>query len=249
MLDNALKFTTKGSIRCGYKIKEGFIEFFVQDTGKGIAPGKLDAIFNMFTQENTLDTRAHEGSGLGLSIASGLVKLLNGTISANSEEGIGSTFAFTVPCKEEPLEEKAPPEEEKNAAVEGKPLVLIAEDEESNAMYMEAVVKKAGFDYLLAENGEEAVAFCKQHPGITLVFMDIKMPVMDGMEATKHIREFRPELPIIATTAHAQTGDEQRFLAAGLDGYLPKPIRKEHLITLLKKYTRSEYKPITNLCL
>ncbi|MDZ7777059.1 MAG: response regulator [Bacteroidales bacterium] len=238
LLDNALKFTTKGSISCGYKVKDEFIEFFVADTGKGIAPGKLDVIFNMFTQEDSSYTRAHEGSGLGLTIARGVVKLLGGTISATSEPGIGSTFAFTVPYKEEPLEEKAPAEEEKNAAVDGKPLVLVAEDKESNAMYLKAVMKNAGFEYLLAKNGKEAVALCKQRPDITLVLMDIKMPVMGGLEATKHIREFRPELPIIATTAHAQTGDEQRFLAAGCDGYLAKPIKREKLLALFQKYVK-----------
>jgi len=238
LLDNALKFTTKGSIRCGYKVKESVIEFFVKDTGKGITPEKLDAIFNMFTQENPSDTRAHEGSGLGLSIASGLVKLLGGSITATSEPGQGTTFKFTVPYNEELLKEKAPPEKGKNDAAEGKPLVLIAEDEESNAMFLEVVVKKAGFDYLLAENGEEAVAICKKHPDITLVLMDIKMPVMNGLEATRQIREFRPELPIIATTAYAQTGDEQRLKSKGFDGYLPKPIKKENLLATLQKYLK-----------
>ncbi|MDZ7775130.1 MAG: response regulator [Bacteroidales bacterium] len=104
--------------------------------------------------------------------------------------------------------------------------MLIAEDEESNAMYMQAVMKKAGFEYLLVKNGEEAVALCKKHPGITLVLMDIKMPVMNGLVATKHIQKFRPELSIIATTAHAQTGDEQRFLAAGFDGYWQNPLKE-----------------------
>ena len=239
LLDNALKFTDKGGISCGYKAKENFVEFFVQDTGKGIAPKKLDVIFSMFTQEDPSDTRAHEGSGLGLSIASGLVKLLGGTIAAASETGKGSTFTFTVPYTASELLEKAPPKEEKNTAVEGKPLVLLAEDEESNYLYMEVVLKKAGYDYLLAKNGEEAVDFCKQHPDITLVLMDIKMPVMNGLEATKRIREFRHELPIIATTAYAQTGDEQRFLAAGCDGYLPKPIKKEKLLALFQKYLKS----------
>ncbi|MDZ7777045.1 MAG: PAS domain S-box protein [Bacteroidales bacterium] len=239
LFDNALKFTTRGKISCGYKVKDEFVEFFVQDTGKGIAPGKLDVIFNMFTQEDSSYTRAHEGSGLGLTIARGMVKLLGGTISITSEQGIGSTFAITVPYKEESLTQKAPPEEEKNVPVAGKPLVLVAEDEESNAMYLEVVLKKAGCDYLLTDNGKEAVALCKKHSDITLVLMDIKMPVMNGLEATKRIREFRPELPIIATTAYAQTGDEQRFLAAGCDGYLPKPIKKEKLMALFQKYLKS----------
>jgi PAS domain S-box-containing protein len=237
LLDNALKFTDKGSIRCGYKLKGGFIEFFVEDTGKGIAPAMLDAIFMIFTQENPANTRGHEGSGLGLSIASGLVKLLGGSISATSEKGVGSLFSFTIPHAVKELTEKEPLSGEKNTTITEKPLVLLAEDEESNYLYMEMVFKKAGFDYLLAKNGKEAVDYCQQHPEITLVLMDIKMPVMNGLEATRLIREFRPVLPIVATTAFAQMGDEQRFMAVGCDGYLAKPIRKETLFNLLKKYS------------
>jgi PAS domain S-box-containing protein len=236
LLDNALKFTEKGSITCGCNRNNGFVEFLVQDTGQGIAPKKLDIIFNIFTQEDTSNTRGYEGSGLGLSIAKGLVKLLGGTIGATSEKGKGSTFTFTVPYSETEVAEITAPAEEKNGTVTGKPLVLLAEDDELNAKYMEVVLKKAGCNYLLARNGAEAVAFCKQHPDISLALMDIKMPVMNGLEATKLIREFRPDLPIIATTAYAQTGDEQRFLAAGCDGYLSKPIGKEKLLTQLKKY-------------
>jgi PAS domain S-box-containing protein len=238
LFNNAMKFTTLGKISCGYKVKERIVEFFVQDTGKGIAPEKLDSIFNIFTQEEASNTRGYEGSGLGLSIASGLIKLLGGTISAISEKGLGSTFTFTLPCLAMELAEKALTSEEKNAPLADKPLVLLAEDEESNYMYMEAVLKMAGCDYLIAKDGKEAVALCKQHPEITLVLMDIKMPVMNGLEATKRIREFRPELPIIATTAYAQTGEEQRFLAGGCDGYLAKPIKKEKLLALLQKYVR-----------
>ncbi|OPL13187.1 MAG: hypothetical protein AVO38_13985 [delta proteobacterium ML8_D] len=238
LLENALKFTGRGSIRFGCKRKEGFIVFFVQDTGKGIDPGKLDDIFNLFTQGDPSSMRDYEGSGLGLSIASGLVKLLGGTISANSETAKGSTFTFTVPYKENEITKQTPPTGKKTDFVAAKPLVLLAEDEESNYLYMKAVLKEAGCDYLLAQNGEEAVALCKQHPAIILVLMDIEMPVMDGLEATKHIRKFRPELLIIATTAYAQAGDEQRFLNAGCDGYLPKPIEMEKILALLQKHTR-----------
>jgi PAS domain S-box-containing protein len=239
LLDNAIKFTTAGSIACGYRLKEGFVEFLVQDTGKGIAPEMLNAIFDVFTQEDTSDTRGYEGSGLGLSIANGLVKLLGGAISATSEKGKGSIFAFTVPYSETHFTQNTPPETEINAPVAVKPLVLVAEDEESNYLYMQAVLKKARCEYLLAKTGKEAVAMCKQYPDISLVLMDIKMPVMNGIEATKIIRGFRPYLPIIATTAYVQTGDEQRFLAAGCDGYLPKPIKKEKLLALFQKYVRS----------
>jgi PAS domain S-box-containing protein len=242
LLDNALKFTEKGSIKCGYKVNNGFVELFVQDTGKEIDSDKLEMIFDMFTQEDTSNTRGYEGSGLGLSIAKGLVDLLGGTISVTSEKGKGSTFTFTVPHAETKFAEITALAEKKNESVAGKPLVLLAEDEESNCLYMEVVLKKAGCDYLLAQNGAEAIEFCKQHPDITLVLMDIKMPVMNGVEATRLIREFRPEIPIIAITAYAQTGDEQCLLAAGCDGYLAKPIKKEKLFALIQKYFGNEKK-------
>ncbi len=241
LLDNSLKFTSQGEIICGYRFIPGYLEFYVQDTGVGIAYDKLEMIFDMFAQEDTSDTRAYEGSGLGLAISHGLVNLLGGHISVTSERNKGSAFMFTVPYIEREAAEKAPLTEEENDTVAGKSLVLLAEDEESNYLYMEAVLRQAGYEYLLAKNGEEAVALCKQHPDITLVLMDIKMPVMNGVEATRRIREFRPEVTIIATTAYAQTGDEQRFLAAGFDGYLPKPIRTEKLFALLREPINRDY--------
>ena len=236
LLDNSLKFTSQGEIICGCRLIPEYLEFYVQDTGPGIADDKLEIIFDIFSQEDISDTRTIEGSGLGLSIASGLTDLLGGSISVTSEKGKGSTFTFTVPYKAAELTEKVPPAEKKTDYAARKPLVLLAEDEESNYLYLEVILKKAGYEYLLAKNGEEAVAYCKQHPEITLVLMDIKMPVMNGEEATRHIREFRPDLPIIATTAYAQTGDKQRFLAAGFDEYLPKPIKSASLLSTIKNY-------------
>ena len=237
LIDNAYKFTQSGKINCGYQVIPGFVKIFVQDTGIGIAPDKLGMIFNMFTQEDASNTRGYEGSGLGLSIAAGLVKLLGGTMSVNSEIEKGSIFTFTVPLNETEVVEKTTSTEGENGIGTEKPLILIAEDDQSNYFYLKTVLKQAGYDYLLAINGLEAVKLCKERSDITLVLMDIKMPVMNGMEATKLIREFRPELPVIATTAHAQTGDEHRFLAAGCTGYLAKPIKKHSLHALLQKYT------------
>ncbi len=236
LLDNALKFTIQGEIISGYRVIPEYLEFYVQDTGVGIADDKLEMIFDMFSQEDTSDTRAHEGSGLGLSIASGMVKLLGGSISVTSEKGKGSTFVFTVPFTATTFTKQAPLAVKRNDPAPRKPLVLVAEDEESNYLYMEVVLQQVGCDYLLAKNGEEAVACCKQHPDITLVLMDIKMPVMNGVEATRRIREFRPNLTIIATTAYVQTGDEQRFLAAGCNGYLPKPIGMQKLMATLRAH-------------
>ncbi|MDP2235254.1 MAG: PAS domain S-box protein [Bacteroidales bacterium] len=236
LLDNAIKFTHQGKISFGYRMLPGFVELFVQDTGKGIGQHKLEMIFEIFAQEDSSMTRGHEGSGLGLSIADGLVKLLGGTMSVTSEKGKGSIFTFTVPYGETVVAEKPVALDDKNDIVSGKPLVLIAEDDELSCKLIAKLLKQAGCDYLQARNGLEAVELCKQHPAITLVLMDIKMPVMNGLEATKLIREFHPKLPIIAITAHAQTGDEPRFLAAGCNGYISKPFGKDKLFKLLQNH-------------
>jgi CheY-like chemotaxis protein len=236
LLDNALKFTKTGGIKFGYLFVPGFIEFVVQDTGVGIEQDKMDTIFDMFTQEDTSNIRGHEGSGLGLSIARGLVSLLGGSINVSSSKGKGSTFTFTVPYNlaDNLLKEQVLKKGETHDA--NKKLILIAEDEESNYIFIEEIFKRTGYAYLHVWNGAEAVEICQQNKSISMVLMDIKMPVMNGIEATQLIHTFRPDLPIIATTAYAQTGDEQRFLTLGFNGYLAKPIKKDNLISLLNKY-------------
>lgn len=235
LLNNALKFTNQGSVSYGFDIHSGFLEFFVRDTGVGITPEKLNVIFDLFSQEDSSNTRGHEGSGLGLTIARSMVKLLGGTIKVISEKGKGSSFAFTVPHYIPSFTEIPEIEKTIESADVNKLLVLIAEDEESSYLYMEAIMKMIGCKYILASNGAEAVEMCKQNEEINLALMDVKMPVMNGLEATLVIRKFRPDLPIIATTAYAQIGEEHRFLSLGFDGYLVKPIKKENFLALLAK--------------
>jgi PAS domain S-box-containing protein len=236
LIDNALKFSREGSISCGYRIIPGYLEFFVHDTGIGIAPDKLEIIFDLFSQEDNSNTRGYEGSGLGLTIARGLVKLLGGSLKVTSEKGQGSEFSFTIPFNETSRPEKTQDNITTKHADSGKPMVLIAEDEETNYLYIEVIMKMLDCSYIHANNGAEAVEICRQNDKISLVLMDIKMPVMNGLEATKLIHEFRPGLPIIATTAYAQTGDEHRFIEAGCNGYLPKPVRKDNLMSVLENY-------------
>jgi PAS domain S-box-containing protein len=236
LLENAIKFTNHGCISCGFNVLNGFIDFYVKDTGRGIAKNQLEKIFIMFSQEDTSNTRGYEGSGLGLTIARGLVQLLGGTISVVSEKGVGSTFSFTVPYKASGLKSNLLSSDKSSLKNSLKPLILIVEDDDLNFLYIEAVIKMINCDYLHAKNGVEAVDMCKQNDQITLVLMDIKMPVMNGVEATQIIHLFRPELPIIATTAYAQTGDEFRFISAGCNGYITKPIKREKLIELVDKY-------------
>ena len=236
LIENAVKFTKEGSIICGYKIKTAHIEFFVKDTGSGIGDDMQDLIFEMFRQEDSSMTRGYEGSGLGLAIARGLVTLLGGQIYVSSEKGKGSEFKFTIPIKNSGKSMSHDAIDITKPKSTKKPLILIAEDDESNYKYLAVVLKSTGHNHIHALNGKEAVDFCRQNPEISIVLMDIKMPVMNGDEATKQIRVFRPELPIIAITAYAQTGDEHRFLEAGCNDYIAKPIKKEKILSLIKKY-------------
>jgi CheY-like chemotaxis protein len=237
IFDNALKFTQKGSINIGYNVSKEIVTFFVKDTGQGISPEKLDLIFKMFSQEESSLNRGHEGSGLGLSIAKGVLELLDGKIFVESRKGFGSTFTIQIPihCPNEKVEITSTVQ---HSHFRNKPpLVLIAEDDELNYQYFQTILQRQGIKYIHVYNGQEAVELCKECPDISLVFMDIKMPVLNGIEATKLIKEFRKDLPIIATTAYAQTGDKEKFLSLGCDDYVAKPIKKDQLIELISKYS------------
>lgn len=236
LLNNAEKFTQQGRIIIGMEILKREAMFFVKDTGQGIAADKLNMIFEPFMQEDNSTTRGHEGSGLGLAIARGMVELLGGRIWVESEKNIGSTFYFTLPLPDNLTGTKtAGPAI--NQQKSEKPLILIAEDDQSNYLYFKTILHKNGYSTLHVFNGAEAVDFCQKYPEITLVLMDIKMPVMNGIEATKKIREFRPDLPIIATTAYAQTGEKHRILSEGCNDYLAKPISPSDILAMIRKYS------------
>jgi PAS domain S-box-containing protein len=237
ILDNAVKFTKKGTISCGYSITPSSIEFFIQDSGKGIAPDKLDLIFHMFSQEELSMSRGYEGSGLGLTIAKGMLALLGGVICVDSQPGSGSTFYFRIPFDETqklPLDNNC---SSSFGSLIDEPLILIAEDDELNYKYLETLLTINKFKFIHAINGAEAVDYCRNNSRISLVLMDIKMPIINGIEATQLIREFRPHLPIVATTAYAQTGDEHKFITVGCNDYLVKPIKKDQLIKMIEKYS------------
>lgn len=237
LIDNAIKFTNNGTITVGYKISIHSVDFFVKDTGKGIARDKLDLIFHMFCQEELSMTRGYEGSGLGLTIAKGMLDLIGGSISVHSQQGVGSNFMFSLPFDYNQGEIVHIDSKVNFRSCIEEPLILIAEDDELNYKYLETLFKIHGHKYIHAVNGAEAVDFCRNNAQISLVLMDIKMPVMNGIEATQLIREFRPHLPIVATTAYAQSGDEYKFINVGCNDYLVKPIRKEQLMKIIEKYS------------
>ena len=165
-----------------------------------------------------------------------MVTLLGGEITVVSEKGKGSEFTVTIPINNSKMVSSFDASISPILQNTKKPLILVAEDDDINYEYLAIVLKTLGHNHIHAVNGKEAVDICRQNPDVSLVLMDIKMPVLNGDDATKQIRVFRPELPIIAITAHALTGDEPRFLEAGCTDYLAKPILKKKLLAIIKKY-------------
>jgi PAS domain S-box-containing protein len=236
LVENAIKFTEKGSIMIGTRMLEHDVEVSVKDSGIGIHEELMDRIFDTFLQADVSITRKHEGSGLGLAIVKGIIELLGGKIWVKSIEGAGSTFAFTIPKDSVAV---TPSELSGNTASvepETRPLVLIAEDDQINILLLVTMLNKTRANVWHVENGLMAVECCRQHPEVSLVLMDLKMPEMDGFEATRQIKSFRPGLPIIAVTAFAMPGDRDRAINAGCDDYMSKPFSSTDLKNKLKDY-------------
>lgn len=238
LIGNALKFTHSGQVNFGYRLKETFIEFFVEDTGIGISPEMHDEIFKRFRQVEITANRKFGGSGLGLSISKAYVELLGGKIWLTSELGKGSTFFFTIPYRKAvQITQPIPPFETKR--LQGKPItLLIAEDEDSNFLLLAEMLSSKEFIIIRAINGAEAVNIAKSYADINLILMDIKMPEMDGLEATRQIKAFRPDLPIVAQTAYSFPEEKNQAFMAGCDIFLPKPIRKEELLYTINQLVK-----------
>jgi CheY-like chemotaxis protein len=235
LIENALKFTAKGHVSFGYAMKDNEIEFFVEDTGIGIDPSMHDEIFKRFRQvENSL-SKQFGGSGLGLSISKAYVELLGGRIWVTSELEKGSTFHFTLPfIKTEP---PASPEKKLYQNLQNRNsidlvTVLIAEDEDSNYMLLKEYLSTLKLNIVRALNGIEAVEACRSDQ-IDLVLMDMRMPEMDGYEATRRIRQFLPHLPIIAQTAYSGEKDVEKAMECGCNNYISKPLNREMLISMI----------------
>jgi CheY-like chemotaxis protein/anti-sigma regulatory factor (Ser/Thr protein kinase) len=250
LLDNAIKFTNNGSVVLGFSIVKGEYEIFVKDTGSGISLEAQDTVFQIFMQEEVSDVREYEGSGLGLSIAKGMVELMGGKIRIKSVKGKGSTVFIVFHAEPVIIGKTASSEPpiviDHEPELQTVPVVLVAEDNGFNSSFYKIILERASYKYLRATNGVEAVEMCRNHPEISIVLMDIKMPVMDGLQATRKIREFRQNLPIISVTALATMADKEKALEAGCNEYLTKPVNISLLLTsidnLLKKYVQK--KPI-----
>jgi len=238
LIDNALKFTKEGSITLGYKHKPGFHNFTVQDTGSGIDEDALSVIFEVFMQADLSTSRGYEGSGLGLSIAKGFVKLLGGDIWVESNNNSGSKFFFTIPDQTSgPVSQSEIGSDPKDID-EAEPLILVAEDEDSNYKYLEIVLRKSSFRILRATNGFETIDICRSNPEIKVLLMDMKMPGMDGFEATRQIRRLFPHLPIIALSAFVSSAEENAAMEAGCNEYIVKPVSKSRLLEAINKLTK-----------
>ncbi|MDA3944445.1 MAG: PAS domain S-box protein [Bacteroidetes bacterium] len=238
LIGNALKFTLKGKVELGYHHKDEGITIFVNDTGIGIERELQQQVFEYFRQEKVTHTRGHEGSGLGLSIVKGLSELLKAKVELQSEKNVGTKINILLPLQNRSaLSTTSKPTSTMENTNQEKALILIAEDEDTNFIVLDLFLrKKLAVNTLRANNGLEAVEACKNNPEIALVLMDIKMPVMDGIEATKQIKAFKPELIIIAITAYAVSGDEQKLRKIGCDDYIAKPIQKNDLLRKVKHY-------------
>ena len=243
LIGNAMKFTTQGFIEFGYKFSgPDKLQFYVKDTGVGMPKDKLDVIFKRFGQIEQKDDKNQSGTGLGLTISKKLAELLGGEMWVESEEGVGSTFYFTLPYDPElnaADEYGASSDGSEGASLEGK-TILVAEDEDMNVAYMQEVLADTKANVLWARNGEEAVNMTKTHPEIDLILMDIKMPIMNGYDATVKIREFNKDVIIIAQTAYALTGEKEKTIAAGCNYYITKPIEINVLMNTLSGFLKNK---------
>lgn len=239
LLNNAVKFTRAGQVLIDVSPAPADVTSFeedcipiqviVQDTGIGMPPEKLEAMFDSFTLNEDHLSHSSGGLGLGLAIVNRLVTLLGGKINCSSEEGVGSNFSFVIPLKPSGYEDQTPLAA---AMAEEKPLagvkLLVAEDDLVSQRYIMRLLEKMGSEVVLAEDGLQAVDALKAEQ-FDVVLMDVEMPIMNGIEATRAIRQpetgcLDPDVSIIALTAHAMWGDEQRCLHAGMDDYVPKPV-------------------------
>lgn len=245
LLENALKFTESGTIEFGYQLQqeEGgneVLQFFVKDTGLGIDPSNEHAIFERFVKFIEKEETIFKGAGLGLAICKGIVELSGGRIWVESRKGEGAQFYFTYPLAQHHRRKLpgAGDEPAGNALMDWHMKeVLIAEDAESNYLFIKELISPTRIRVLRARDGMEAVELFQNNPSIDIVIMDVLMPKMDGYEATRKIREIKPDIPVIAQSAFTFEGDIQDGLYAGcFNDYVMKPYTRKVLLAVISKY-------------
>lgn len=243
LIDNAIKFTHKGEVEFGYRLIEDAqtLEFFVRDTGIGLTTDEQSFVFERFRQVDQTHTRKYGGTGLGLSIARAYCEALGGTLWVESQKKQGAVFRFTIPYEPSKQKNKYTENKQQNT----KPMeerdwktktILVVEDDFISAQFFDEILESTGVKLLHVNNGKDAIEKCRQDETIDLVLMDIQLPRMTGYDATRAIKELKPNLPIIAQTANALIDDERRSVDAGCDAYITKPIIAKRLFKLLDQY-------------
>ncbi len=250
---NAIKFTGQGEVRVSVGLlersgRQAGISFSVQDTGIGISSEAMERIFAPFVQADSSNTRKYGGSGLGLTISRHLTDLMGGRLWAESEPGIGTVFHLELQFQTvdaPPAQDRIEPAPQTAETLwQGKPLaILLAEDQLVNIVFVRRILDKLGHRLTVVEDGQQAVARWQAEP-FDLILMDLQMPVLDGSEATRRIREQELQqgshTPIIALTAHAMEGDRERLLDQGFDGYIAKPVNIRLLCAEMERVTRKD---------
>lgn len=240
LIKNAIKFTSYGHIEFGNYISDESIVFYVKDTGRGIPPDRHFAIFERFVQADNGPTRSHEGSGLGLAIAKAYAEAMKGRIWVTSEPYKGSDFRFMIPYQPVTGDYQTIQSEPKAVSVPKKSMsILVAEDDEISFRIIQSLLNREDIKVTRAANGIEAVNLMKASNDFQMVLMDINMPLMNGLDATRQIREFNPSIPIIAQTAYALEGDKEKTKQAGCTSYISKPIKQAELLKTISKYCPS----------
>lgn len=247
LLNNAIQYTDKGYIKVGYHVLEDdTLQFYVEDTGLGFDSAVLETLTQQLASDNEFNTKEES-----LSAVNKLIKAKGGKIRIESQQGMGATVYFNIEFNSvansspEEIQAEASLKTRKEASQDkantmndiwkGK-TILIAEDEIVNFMFLEVLFEETGAKLIHATDGRQAIDAVKANPDINIVLMDIKMPNVNGLEATKLIKAMRPQLPIIAQTAYAMQDDEYKALQAGCNDYISKPIDANKLISLMKKY-------------
>ena len=244
LMDNAVKFTLDGSVEFSYERENDYIVFKIKDTGIGINKENLGRIFEEFRQEIDGHHRPFEGLGIGLTLAKEVVQRMGGEIYVQSEKGIGSEFSFSLPYRpagSSKVKAKLDIVDQMLKPINwSSKKCLLVDDNKDVLIYLSRILVDTGMTILMARSGHEAIELIKNTPDIDVVLLDMQMPEMNGIEATKEIRQIRQNIPIIAQTAFIFEDDKDIILEAGCDACLIKPIRKDHLLTVMSSFVKSE---------
>ncbi len=238
LMSNALKFTNEGVVELGLRMKGKYLAFYVEDTGIGIQENDVEPIFERFRKSEADDDILYRGVGLGLSISRALAQLLGGDLTVESEFGKGSVFTFQLP--DTVITHEAPVVMEMPVVIDTGSNdiknILVVEDEIANFMYLDKMLAKSNLKVFRAENGLEALEILESGKYFPVILMDIKMPKMDGFEATKIIKSKNPKQIVIAVTAYARQEERLKFMEAGFNDYLTKPIKPDEFRSIIRKY-------------